>query len=67
VFADTATLFGHDNAQAVNTSMNWRASAGVSLIWQSPFAPLRFDYAFPIVKQATDKVQRFNFSVSTAF
>lgn len=67
VFADAATLFGHDASTAANTSMAWRASAGVGLIWQSPFAPLRFDYAFPINEQATDKVQRFNFSMSTAF
>ncbi|TCD13209.1 outer membrane protein assembly factor BamA [Oricola cellulosilytica] len=67
VFADAATLYGHDSAQAVNTSMEWRASAGVSLIWQSPFAPLRFDYAVPIKKEPTDEEQRFNFTVSTAF
>jgi outer membrane protein insertion porin family len=52
---------------AGTTAMQWRASAGIGLIWQSPFAPLRFDYAVPINKQATDKVQKFNFSVSTAF
>lgn len=68
VFADAATLFGHDAPSAVaSTSMAWRASAGVGLIWHSPFAPLRFDYAFPINQQPTDKIQKFNFSVSTAF
>ena len=51
VFADAATLFGSDLTDATDesTDMNWRASAGVSLIWNSPFAPLRIDYAFPIV------------------
>jgi outer membrane protein insertion porin family len=67
VFADAATLFGHDNPAAMATGMDWRASAGVGLVWQSPFAPLRFDYAIPLMKEATDKEQRFNFSVSTAF
>ena len=67
VFADAATLFGSDVANAQNTSLAWRASAGLSVIWQSPFAPLRFDYAWPLVKQAHDKEQRFSFSVSTAF
>ncbi|MCI5076985.1 MAG: outer membrane protein assembly factor BamA [Oricola sp.] len=69
VFADTATLFGHDAdpADVENTGMEWRASAGVGLIWQSPFAPLRFDYAVPLAKEESDKVQKFNFSVSTAF
>src|SRR5215475_8593626 len=27
-----------------------RASAGVSLIWNSPFGPLRFDFAYPFLK-----------------
>src|SRR6202041_182764 len=27
-----------------------RTSVGVGLIWQSPFGPLRFDYAVPITK-----------------
>ncbi len=67
VFADAATLFGSDVAGAKDTDMSWRASAGVSLIWQSPFAPLRFDYAFPLLKEDHDRVQNFNFSVSTAF
>ncbi len=67
VFADTATLFGHDNVDAVNTDMAWRASAGVSLIWHSPFAPIRFDYAIPFAKEDSDEEQRFNFTVSTAF
>jgi outer membrane protein insertion porin family len=47
--------------------MEWRASAGFGLIWHSPFAPLRVDYAIPLVKEAGDEEQRFNFSVSTAF
>ncbi|GAB4354525.1 MAG: outer membrane protein assembly factor BamA [Oricola sp.] len=67
VFADAATLFGHDSATAANTGMEWRASAGFGLIWFSPFAPLRVDYAIPLVKEAGDEEQRFNFSVSTAF
>ncbi|WP_425418493.1 outer membrane protein assembly factor BamA [Oricola indica] len=68
VFADAATLFGHDDgANAANTAMEWRASAGIGLIWDSPFAPLRFDYAWPLMKEPTDKVQNFNFSISTAF
>lgn len=67
VFADAATLFGTDVAGAQHTDMEWRASAGFSLIWQSPFAPLRFDYAIPLLKEDHDDEQRFSFSVSTAF
>lgn len=67
VFTDAATVFGSDVAGAQNTDMEWRASAGVSLIWQSPFAPLRFDYAVPLVKEPTDDERNFHFSISTAF
>ncbi|MEM5500838.1 outer membrane protein assembly factor BamA [Ahrensia kielensis] len=69
VFADAGTVFGSDLAgvQAGSDDMKFRTSAGISLIWQSPFAPLRVDYAFPISKEDSDDVQQFNFSVSSAF
>lgn len=68
VFADAATLFGNKLAQAdVSTSMKWRASVGAGLIWESPFGPLRIDYAVPLLKEDTDEVQEFNFGISTRF
>jgi outer membrane protein insertion porin family len=47
--------------------MNWRASAGASLIWASPFGPLRVDYAVPFMKQDYDIQQRLKFGMSTSF
>jgi outer membrane protein insertion porin family len=44
-----------------------RSSAGLSLIWDSPFGPLRFDYAFPISKAGYDRVQQFRFGGGTKF
>ncbi|MGN6538741.1 MAG: outer membrane protein assembly factor BamA [Mesorhizobium sp.] len=69
VFADAATLYGSKvkGVVASSTEMEWRASAGVSLIWASPFGPLRVDYAVPLAKQDTDDVQEFNFGISTRF
>jgi outer membrane protein insertion porin family len=77
VFADAATLYGNDLADPcrsdltkdcmAGTGMKWRASAGVSLMWASPFGPLRLDYAIPVMKQDGDKVQNFNFGMSTQF
>lgn len=73
VFADAATLFGLpaniSGASAATTGMGmaWRASVGASLIWQSPFGPLRVDYGIPVLKQAGDKVQNFNFGISGRF
>ncbi|MCB1467486.1 MAG: outer membrane protein assembly factor BamA [Rhizobiaceae bacterium] len=69
VFADAATLFGNDikSAPVTGTDMEWRASVGASLIWSSPFGPLRFDYAVPVVKRDTDDEQNFNFTISNKF
>jgi outer membrane protein insertion porin family len=44
-----------------------RTSVGVGLIWQSPFGPLRFDYAVPLTKGPHDIVQQFKFGGGTSF
>ena len=58
-----------------------RSSVGVSLLWQSPLGPLRFDYAFALskdngttvdygygpVKVGKDQTQAFRFSGGTRF
>ncbi len=44
-----------------------RVSVGASLIWDSPFGPLRFDLAYPIVKQPYDRTQWFQFGGGTRF
>ena len=69
VFADAATLYGNDytSPDVGGTDMKWRASVGASLIWASPFGPLRVDYAEPVVKEDTDRIQHWNFGISTRF
>ena len=69
VFADAGTLFGLPSqfTGVDGTSLAWRASVGASIIWASPFGPLRFDYGVPVVKQANDQIQNFNFGISTKF
>ncbi|MDH7787780.1 outer membrane protein insertion porin family [Ochrobactrum sp. 19YEA23] len=70
-FADAAMLYGGADelggAPVLGDDKKLRASVGLSLMWASPFGPLRFDYAFPVAKADTDKVQNFNFGVSTKF
>lgn len=70
-FADAAMLYGGDDVlggqPVLGDDKKLRASVGLSLMWASPFGPLRFDYAFPVAKADTDKVQNFNFGVSTKF
>ena len=71
VFADAGTLYGNDvktgTDTVVGTDMSLRASVGASIIWASPFGPLRFDYAVPIKKEKFDEVQRFKFGIATQF
>ena len=51
-FADTAAI---------------RASVGASLIWDSPFGPLRFDFAYPLLRQSYDRLQWFQFGGGARF
>jgi outer membrane protein insertion porin family len=44
-----------------------RMSAGASIIWDSPFGPLRFDFAYPILRQWYDRTQFFAFGGGTHF
>ena len=44
-----------------------RVSVGASVIWDSPFGPLRFDFAYPILKQPYDRIQWFQFGGGTRF
>jgi len=50
-----------------NDSNVIRTSVGIGLIWQSPFGPLRFDYALPLTKGPFDRVQEFRFGGGTSF
>jgi outer membrane protein insertion porin family len=76
VFADAGSLWGYkgpttwdvtgETLTLANTNAI-RASVGVGLIWNSPFGPLRFDYAIPLMKQDYDRVQQFRFGGGTRF
>lgn len=74
VFADAATLYGNDistsdlSGQTITgSSLTWRSSVGVGVTWASPFGPLNFYYAEPVVKQSFDKTRRFGFGAATRF
>ena len=57
----TCTGLVYDDSKVI------RSSVGVGLIWQSPFGPLRFDYAVPLSKGKYDRVQEFRFGGGTSF
>lgn len=44
-----------------------RVSAGVSVFWDSPFGPVRFDFAEAFVKEDYDRAEFFRFSTRTGF
>jgi outer membrane protein insertion porin family len=48
-------------------AMTVRSSVGAGLIWDSPFGPIRIDYAWPITKDPNDRVQQLRFSGGTKF
>jgi outer membrane protein insertion porin family len=73
-FVDAGTLFGNDvkvkeptKGKLHGVGMDWRVATGASLIWASPFGPLRVDYAIPVMKQDHDIIQNLKFGISTAF
>jgi outer membrane protein insertion porin family len=71
VFADAGSMWGYAGtgstpalAQSLQVadSKAIRSSMGAGLIWDSPFGPLRVDYAYPTSKAAFDVTQRLRFS-----
>jgi outer membrane protein insertion porin family len=71
VFADAGSLWGYAGSGStpalaqslqVADSKTIRSSMGAGLIWDSPFGPMRVDYAYPTSKAAFDVTQRLRFS-----
>nr|WP_283163908.1 outer membrane protein assembly factor BamA [Roseibaca domitiana] len=80
VFADIGSVWGVDGINGrpitdINTSdgtsdsasRHLRATLGVSLFWDSPLGPLRFDVSRPLKKQPYDESQNFDFSIVSTF
>jgi outer membrane protein insertion porin family len=44
-----------------------RASAGLGLSWISPVGPLKLSWGTPLRSKPTDRIQRFQFQIGTAF
>lgn len=69
-FSDIGNLWGTD---ANDPSLNIvdkntpRVSVGVGVGWDSPFGPLRLDFAFPVVKEDLDEQQNFHLNFGTNF
>lgn len=74
LFIDGGSLFNLDfdddgmpDILPVQDSFSLRASAGVSVSWNSPFGPVRFDFAEVFLKEDYDQTEGFRFSAGTNF
>ncbi len=57
------TLF----VEPVQDDLSLRISAGASVSWDSPFGPVRFDFAKVLRKEFYDRTEGFRFSAGTSF
>ncbi len=56
-----------ENSLVVEDEAAFRASAGVSFFWDSPFGPVQFDFAYPLASEEYDREEEFRFSTRTRF
>lgn len=69
VFTDFGTLYEVDAPTVTNLldDGSLRASAGFGISWDSPFGPIRVDFAQALLKEDYDETQVFRFSFGTKF
>jgi outer membrane protein insertion porin family len=78
LFSDFGTLGHLDNKQdvclgnlqclaLVKDNLAFRASAGLSIGWKSPFGPIQIDLGMPFIKTSYDRPQIIHFSAGTGF
>jgi outer membrane protein insertion porin family len=70
VFADAGILWGTDATVGSGTIYDdtaIRSSVGASILWQSPFGPIRADFAQAMTKQSYDSTQFFRVSTGMQF
>jgi outer membrane protein insertion porin family len=63
-FMDAGNVWG---SQEKIVADSVRASAGIGLSWISPMGPLRLSYGVPLRKKPTDRIEKFQFQIGTAF
>ncbi len=70
VFADFGSVWDLDNTAGVinvDDSFKLRSAAGVSLFWNTPIGPLRFNFSRALQSQPGDVEQNFDITISTKF
>lgn len=69
VFLDYGSVWdtGISSADIENDGFTPRTIAGVSIFWNTPIGPLRFNWTEPLDVQPTDNTQQFDVTISTSF
>ncbi len=71
VFADVGSVWSLDNTAGqggpVDDAFHLRSSVGVSVFWNTPVGPLRFNFAHVIQKESYDETRAFDLTISTKF
>ena len=66
-YLDAGNVWGEGESLTDTPANPIRASAGVGLSWISPVGPLKMSYGKPLRYAPTDRIQRFQFQIGTAF
>lgn len=70
-FLDVGSVWGLDNtagtAGIVDDSAKLRSTIGLSVLWDTPLGPLRFNFSKALKKEDYDKEQSFDLTISTKF
>lgn len=64
LYADAGNVWGERETVRFDSL---RASVGAGVSWVSPIGPLKLSYGVPVRKEPTDRIQRFQFQIGTAF
>ncbi|MGB0905220.1 MAG: BamA/TamA family outer membrane protein, partial [Mangrovicoccus sp.] len=56
-----------DSSGEVDDDFHLRSVVGVSLFWDTPLGPLRFDFTEALQAESYDDEQSFDFSISASF
>jgi outer membrane protein insertion porin family len=66
-YLEDEDLESFPNPNVVSDDLSLRASAGVSVFWDSPFGPIRLDFSKILAKEDYDKEEAFRFSAGKRF
>ena len=66
-YRDNADMFVGTNPPAIDDGFNLRAAAGVSMLWDTPIGPLRFNFSRDLVREDYDIPRSFDLTLSTRF